>query len=41
MGDETVDKVAWSYEQPLEPVDDIRGLIAFYPQRVEIQAEDG
>jgi uncharacterized protein (DUF427 family) len=29
--------VAWSYEQPIEQVSQIRDLVAFYNERVEIQ----
>ena len=29
--------VAWSYEDPIEQVSEIRDLVAFYNERVEIQ----
>jgi uncharacterized protein (DUF427 family) len=29
--------VAWSYEEPIEQVSAIRGLVAFYNERVEIE----
>jgi uncharacterized protein (DUF427 family) len=32
--------VAWSYEQPLAPVADIRNFIAFYRDRVQILLDD-
>ena len=31
------DAVAWSYEEPIEQVSEIRDLVAFYNERVEIQ----
>ena len=34
MGDACEDNVAWSYEQPLDPVAGIKDLIAFYLGRV-------
>ena len=39
MGDETADNVAWSYEDPVEPVSAIKGLLAFYADKVEIVEE--
>jgi uncharacterized protein (DUF427 family) len=39
VGDVCVDNVAWSYEQPPEPVAGIKNLIAFYRDRVEIGGE--
>jgi uncharacterized protein (DUF427 family) len=39
VGDANADNVAWSYEQPLEPVADIKNFIAFYRNRVEIVCE--
>ncbi|RYF92514.1 MAG: DUF427 domain-containing protein [Caulobacteraceae bacterium] len=32
-----IDNAAWSYEDPIEGADVIRGHIAFYPQHVEIE----
>ena len=40
MGDESADNVAWSYEQPLGPVDGIKELIAFYENRVTVYEGD-
>jgi uncharacterized protein (DUF427 family) len=31
--------VAWSYEEPIEQVSAIRGLVAFYNERVEIDLD--
>jgi uncharacterized protein (DUF427 family) len=31
------DAVAWSYEEPIEQVSEVRDLVAFYNERVEIQ----
>jgi uncharacterized protein (DUF427 family) len=39
VGDASADNVAWSYEQPLEPVAGIKEYIAFYRNRVEILQE--
>ncbi|MBM3340566.1 MAG: DUF427 domain-containing protein [Betaproteobacteria bacterium] len=39
MGDANADNVAWSYEQPLQPVAGIKDFIAFYRNRVEILRE--
>ena len=39
MGDASADNVAWSYEQPLESVADIKEYIAFYRNQVEILSE--
>ena len=39
MGDAIADNVAWSYEQPLAPVADIKEYIAFYRNQVEILSE--
>ena len=35
MGDAFAENVAWSYEQPLEPVAGIKDLIAFYRDRMD------
>jgi len=35
VGDATAENVAWSYEQPPQPVAGIEGLIAFYPSRMD------
>jgi len=40
VGDATADNVAWSYEQPQEPVAGIKGLIAFYADRLDAWCED-
>ena len=40
MGDAIADNVAWSYEQPLEPVAGIKNLVAFYRDRVDAWYED-
>jgi len=34
---ETLSDLAWSYEQPFDFSQDIKGLIAFYPNRVIIE----
>jgi len=34
VGDEIAENVAWSYEQPQEPVAAIKDLVAFYRNRV-------
>jgi uncharacterized protein (DUF427 family) len=39
VGDASADNLAWSYEQPLAPVADIKDYIAFYRDRVEILRE--
>ena len=31
------DAVAWSYEEPIEQVAEIRNLIAFYNERIDLQ----
>ena len=31
--------VAWSYEDPIEQVSDIRDLVAFYNERVDLQLD--
>lgn len=31
--------VAWSYEDPIEQVSAIRGLVAFYNERVDLQLD--
>jgi uncharacterized protein (DUF427 family) len=31
------DAVAWSYEEPIEQVSEIRDLVAFYNERVDIE----
>lgn len=36
-----IENAAWSYEEPIDGVELIRGRIAFYPQHVEIRAEPG
>jgi uncharacterized protein (DUF427 family) len=33
------DAVAWSYEEPIEQVSEIRGLVAFYNERVDLQLD--
>ncbi|OYO23072.1 hypothetical protein CGZ93_06305 [Enemella dayhoffiae] len=37
-GDERIDQVAWSYEDPWPAVEAIRGHLAFYPDRVDISS---
>jgi uncharacterized protein (DUF427 family) len=39
VGDACADNVAWSYEQPLEPVAGLKDFIAFYRNKVEIRSE--
>ena len=39
VGDAIAVNVAWSYEQPLAPVADIKEYIAFYRNQVEILSE--
>jgi uncharacterized protein (DUF427 family) len=36
VGDRVVPDVAWSYPEPIPSVEDIRGRIAFYGERVEV-----
>ena len=31
--------VAWSYEEPIEQVSEIRDLVAFYDERVDLQVD--
>ena len=33
------DAVAWSYEEPIEQVSEIRDLVAFYNERVDLQLD--
>ena len=33
------DAVAWSYEEPIDQVSAIRGLVAFYNERVDLQLD--
>ena len=33
------DAVAWSYEDPIEQVAEIRGLVAFYNERVDLKLD--
>ena len=40
MGDAFAENVAWSYEQPLQPVADIKDFIAFYHNRVDAIYEE-
>ncbi|HLI58146.1 MAG TPA: DUF427 domain-containing protein [Solirubrobacteraceae bacterium] len=36
--DAVIDDVAWSYEKPHDAVAEIRGRVAFYPDRVRIES---
>lgn len=36
--DEVLEDVAWSYEKPYDAVSEIRGHVAFYPDRVTIES---
>ncbi|OYX31156.1 MAG: hypothetical protein B7Y99_10605 [Caulobacterales bacterium 32-69-10] len=36
IGGELIENVAWSYDDPYPAVEDIRGRIAFYPDKVEV-----
>jgi uncharacterized protein (DUF427 family) len=36
---ETLDGIAWSYETPIAGVEEIAGLLCFYPERVEMTVE--
>jgi len=40
VGDKRVENAAWSYEDPLPEVSDIKGLIAFYTDKVDCFCED-
>jgi uncharacterized protein (DUF427 family) len=33
---DTIDGIVWSYETPIEGAEAIRGLLCFYPERVEL-----
>jgi uncharacterized protein (DUF427 family) len=37
-GDDTLEDVVWGYEKPHDAVSEIRGHVAFYPDRVTIEA---
>ena len=37
-GDQAEENAAWSYESPFDEVADLRGCIAFYPERVEVSS---
>jgi len=39
VGDEVLENVAWSYEEPIPDAEQIHGMLAFYPDRVEIDVE--
>jgi uncharacterized protein (DUF427 family) len=36
VGDATHESIAWSYEEPKDSVAEIRGLVAFYDERVDL-----
>jgi uncharacterized protein (DUF427 family) len=36
--DDVLEDVAWSYEEPYDAVSEIRGYVAFYPDRVTIES---
>jgi uncharacterized protein (DUF427 family) len=35
VGDVIVDNVVWSYEQPMQEIAGLRGLLAFYRDRLD------
>jgi uncharacterized protein (DUF427 family) len=37
LGDKVHDGIAWSYETPIPGAEDIAGLVAFYPERADIE----
>lgn len=37
VGDRVLENAVWSYEDPLPEVEGLRGLLAFYPDRVDLQ----
>ena len=37
VGDTVHDNIAWAYEEPIPRSEDIRGLVAFYNERVELK----
>jgi len=39
-GGQVLENVAWSYEDPIPDAEQIRGMLAFYPDRVEIDVRD-
>jgi uncharacterized protein (DUF427 family) len=39
LGDDVLDGVAWSYENPIAGAEAITGLLCFYPERVEITVD--
>jgi uncharacterized protein (DUF427 family) len=36
MNGDLVENVAWSYEAPYPAAEDVRGMLAFYPDKVEV-----
>jgi uncharacterized protein (DUF427 family) len=40
MDGEFAENAAWSYESPYPSLEEIRGMIAFYPDKVEVYAVD-
>ena len=36
--DDVIQDIAWSYEKPYDAVSEIRGYVAFYPDRVSIES---
>ncbi|MHA1189037.1 MAG: DUF427 domain-containing protein [Alphaproteobacteria bacterium] len=40
VGEDTIANIAWSYEAPFPAVDTIDGYLAFYPNRVEVEATE-
>ena len=41
MNGDLAENVAWSYETPYPAMEQIRGMLAFYPDRVEVYEVDG
>jgi uncharacterized protein (DUF427 family) len=39
LDDETHDGIAWSYETPIEGAEGIKGLLCFFPERVEMKVD--
>ena len=40
VGDEVLENVAWSYEDPISDAEPIHGMLAFYADRVDVNVAD-
>jgi uncharacterized protein (DUF427 family) len=39
VGDATLTAISWSYEEPLDDARDVRGMVSFYQERLDLELD--